>query len=419
MSSLFAKASRFFSKLRDDQSGSVLVYTALAMPVLLGVAGLSVDVALWHAQKRLVQTAADSAAVAGALELMRRQDAPDYGAAALHDAETNGYNAAAGDAITVNYPPASGGYAGQTDAVEVTITRPIDGFLSGIVFSGMAQVSGRAVASADINDTCVWALDPSSSAAVQVAGNAQVNLGCGLFVNSSDSEALKQNGASCLDTAKIKLVGDYSGNCITPQPKVGATPVRDPLESLQPPSVGACDHNGKTKVNQSGDGPLYPGVYCGDIQITGNIDVDFQPGLYILKGGGLSIASQSTVTGDGVTFYFTEESGNSDGISITGGATVTLSAPTSGDFAGVLFFQDRAAPAGTEHKFTGGSSQNLTGIMYFPNQDVKFAGGSALSASAAMLVAYNITFTGGAYVGQFEGTALESNEQLIQAKVVE
>lgn len=55
-------------------SGGVLIYGALAMPILLGATGLSTDVALWYSHKRIIQSAADSAAVAGALEVMRTAD---------------------------------------------------------------------------------------------------------------------------------------------------------------------------------------------------------------------------------------------------------------------------------------------------------------------------------------------------------
>ena len=59
------------SGLWKGRAGGVLVYVAIAAPVLIGLAGASVDIGLWYASKRLAQSAADSAAMAAALESVR------------------------------------------------------------------------------------------------------------------------------------------------------------------------------------------------------------------------------------------------------------------------------------------------------------------------------------------------------------
>ncbi len=48
-----------------------MIYAAFALPVLLAVSGLAVDLGLWYVDKRVTQTAADSAAISSALEVMR------------------------------------------------------------------------------------------------------------------------------------------------------------------------------------------------------------------------------------------------------------------------------------------------------------------------------------------------------------
>ncbi len=70
-------ASQSLKRFWKERSGGVLIYTALAVPVLLGAAGLAVDAGLWYANKRVVQAAADAGAVAGALEIMRLNQDPD------------------------------------------------------------------------------------------------------------------------------------------------------------------------------------------------------------------------------------------------------------------------------------------------------------------------------------------------------
>ena len=52
--------------LHRDRSGAALVWFALTVPVLLGMAGVGVDAALWFMDRRIGQTASDSGAIAGA-----------------------------------------------------------------------------------------------------------------------------------------------------------------------------------------------------------------------------------------------------------------------------------------------------------------------------------------------------------------
>jgi len=62
------KAPNALQRLRDDQSGVVLVLTTLALVVLLGFAALSIDVGNQFAHRRKAQGAVDASALAGAIE---------------------------------------------------------------------------------------------------------------------------------------------------------------------------------------------------------------------------------------------------------------------------------------------------------------------------------------------------------------
>ncbi len=57
----------------NRQSGYGLIFAALGMVALLGAAGLSVDMGYLRYQRRLLQSAADSAALAGAAQLGARR----------------------------------------------------------------------------------------------------------------------------------------------------------------------------------------------------------------------------------------------------------------------------------------------------------------------------------------------------------
>ncbi len=396
-----------------------MIYMAVLAPVIFGFAGLSVDIGYWYANARMAQNAADSAAIAASLEVLRSNGDSDLvNAAAVTQASNSGFSTSSGDSVVVNYPPASGPNAGSPDFVEVVITRPAQTFFAQVLYQGQTNITARAVAKAASTDTCVWALNPSTAGAVTVSGAAEVELSCGVYVNSTNGNALRQMGSGCLTASKINVVGGYSVNCASPEPISGVIAAVDPLAALPPPATGSCDYNGNVTVSGGQNRTLTPGTYCGNIQINGNATVTFDAGLYVMNGGGLRISGQATVSGVEVSFYLTENSGTSDSITINGGAVVSFSAASDGPLPGILFYQNRNAPSNVTHRFNGGAEMNLDGTLYFPNQDLQFAGGSDLQNSAAVIIADTVKFTGNTEV-DIDTTVGDANPLLSEATLVE
>jgi hypothetical protein len=144
---------------------------------------------------------------------------------------------------------------------------------------------------------------------------------------------------------------------------------------------------------------LDPGVYCGGLSLSGGANVTLNPGTYIMDGGTFSISGNSTISGAGVTIVLTSSSGSDYAtVSIAGGAHVNLSAPTSGNMAGLAFFQDRNAPSGVHNDFNGGETMNIEGAIYMPKQTVNFAGGTNTGNGCTQIVADEIAFKGNANV---------------------
>ena len=52
-----------------DERGVVVVWVALLLPLLLGLAAFTVDISAWYEEHRQLQTAVDAAALAGARDL--------------------------------------------------------------------------------------------------------------------------------------------------------------------------------------------------------------------------------------------------------------------------------------------------------------------------------------------------------------
>ncbi len=406
--------------LRDNR-GAVLIYTALAAPVFIGMVGLSVDVAGWQAQKRQLQSIADAAAIGGALERIRSGTSASVEPAALIDATNNGYSASLDD-IVVNHPPKSGPRKDVGDSVEVIVRRPTPTLFSHLFMPNTAFVSARAVAVGDLNDTCIWALNQTAQSAVKVSGAAVVDLACGIFDNSNDPDALTQTGSGCLSASNIKTVGGFGADCVSVEPVTNANPITDPLEHLQQPSnQPSCTNSSNITVNSGESLTLDPCVYTGKINVISDGTVHFNPGLYVMDGAGISFGAQSTVTGTGVHFYLTENNGNADSFDISAGADVTLVAGTTDDYgmAGILIYHDRNAPTNVTHNLTGSATMDLEGILYFPTTDVKYAGGTSFDTNASMIIADEVEITGNTNLGDFDGSATQANTLLIEAWLAE
>jgi hypothetical protein len=131
---------------------------------------------------------------------------------------------------------------------------------------------------------------------------------------------------------------------------------------------------------------------------SGAGSIIFNAGTYILLGGGLRISGAVNMTGTGVTFYNTQGSGYTYGpISISGASSSTLSAPTTGSLAGILFFQDRTIGSPAASGITGASNDNFVGALYFPTSALSYSGAS--NGQYTILVAKTLTFSGAASIG--------------------
>ena len=95
---------------------------AITLPVVVGAAGLGVEAGKWYMMKRQAQTAADTGAFAGALELAAGTTSKAK-PAARQEAARNGFPEGGDVTVTVNIPPTSGSHVGNTKAVEVIVTR--------------------------------------------------------------------------------------------------------------------------------------------------------------------------------------------------------------------------------------------------------------------------------------------------------
>ncbi len=380
---------------------------ALALVGLLAFMALAVDVGFLRYEKRLLQTAADAAAIAGAAELSYG----DVTSAANADSTANGFtNGSNGVIVTVNNPPLSGAHVGDSNYVEAVVSRTAATFFAKSFGVSSTQITARAVAHLGSANNCIYALSPTSGSTLEVVSHATLISQCGIIVESSGGNAFSCKTPSTVSAPYIGIVGSFGGGCPTPANTTTgiATPTpSDPLAYLPKPTVGACTFSGRQTYNpttspKSSPTVLNPAVYCGGIRIQSGAYVVFNPGVYILTSskspGGLNIDIGSNVSTNtssspyGVTFYNYGPSGSITFtmISYTAGQSMSLIAPTTGTYQGILFFQNPGDTASAQ--IIGMSSDNtvLQGTYYLPTAAVivDFDG----TVSYNPIVAYTIEF---------------------------
>lgn len=388
---------QFLSAFLRDTSGNYAIIGALMSPVLIGAAGLATEGGLWYHTHQTLQGAADSAALSAAARYGLNTNA-NLNVQADSVVSTYGYvNGSSGTVVTVNRPASTGAYTGNSKSVEVIVTYQQARLLSSIYNTGPVTITGRAVALPGSNGTgCVLSLNATASGGVTSQGSTAVDLSqCSLYDNSSSSSALVNGGSATINAESVNVAGSISGGAgitTTNGVNVGVSPASDPYANVPEPPVGPCDYNNKTYKNTV---TINPGVYCNGIQLNAGAVVTLNPGVYVIDRGSLQIAGGATFQGTGVTIFFTSSTGsNYADARINGGATVAITAPNSGTYAGIAMFGDRDMPAGTSFKFNGGAGQVLDGAVYIPKGAIEYAGGSNVNVNCTQVIGDTISFVG-------------------------
>jgi Flp pilus assembly protein TadG len=428
----FHSLNRAVVAFARDRSGAATLTLAITFTMLVGFAALGTEVAEWYSIRRTMQGAADSAAYSAATAKWNGASTAAFTSEAKSVTAGYGFtDEVAGAVITVNNPPASGSHTADSNAVEVLISRPQPLQLARMFLSGPPTLNTRAVATVNLGgNACVLALDRSDVTDVSDNGNTTLNFNnCNLWVNSPSNSALNLVGQATINANAAFIAGNYttSGQAslnTTAGTFTGAAPANDPYADKAIPSYSGCDQNNYS-LNGSGNNrpsaSFAPSnssgvmVFCHGLSVSGGATVDFAPGTYIINGGNFSVTGNSTINGmGGVTIILTGSGNDYATASIAGGSNINITAPSSGPLAGLAFFQDRNAPqpnnGNAPNSFTGGTTQNITGAVYFPSQGVTFNGGTSTGgAQCTQLVALTITFNGNAdFNNNCQGTGVRA-----------
>jgi hypothetical protein len=237
-------------------------------------------------------------------------------------------------------------------------------------------------------------LAPSGSS-VTLSGTTQVTAVNGsIVIDSTSSSSVVSSGSPSITTPTLDLSGRilYSGtnpNKATVT-NYNQTSTADPLSSIPAPSSSGMTVQSSSAIDLSGTSSrtLNPGVYNGGINLSGSSSITLNPGVYYINGGGINMSGATDITGSGVFIYST----GGGTINLSGTSGIKLSPMTSGTYAGITMFQDRADTNSVS--MSGGSDINNSGTFYFPSATLNLSGSSGVANFGSQFIVNKIAFSG-------------------------
>jgi Putative Flp pilus-assembly TadE/G-like len=392
--------------LSQDESGVVAVVMALALTAVIGMAGLAIDIAMWYRSNRAMQNAADSAAIAAALNGTNSyQD--EAKAIAARYGFVDGVNGVAVTALNNQACP-----DGATDCFLVTVAQnSVPRLFSQVIGNFSASLGGSAMAgNSQTHSYCLLALASSGTdPAILTNGAPKADLtGCSLMsntgatchghnLNATYGDAHETNdGCGITEASNVSTVADpYSSLASNvPADNCGGSYPQEPTKKKGTALPATNQWSGAKTLAATQQ-------ICGDLQLTGITTLTTaSPGsVLVIYNGRLDTNgfTLQTAAGSALTIIFSGSAGSYTHAP-TGGGTLDFPAPTSGTWKGIAIYQDPALTTGVDISAAGNSpTWDITGVVYLPHSSVTFSGAvnkSSNGASCFELVVDNITING-------------------------
>lgn len=363
-------------RIRQDESGQVLVMTLLAMTLLLAFMALALDVGVLFRAKRNMQIAADAAAIAAALDYHHTASLTSAKAMGQTAATNNGVtNGVGGATVAINLPPAYGPYSSLGGSAEAIVIQPNPTVFMGLFNHSSVSVATRAVAGPVAGQSCIYLMNTTGtdlsvqgSSTITAPGGAQT---CGIYVNSTSNNSVQVTGqGNTINTAYVATVGQLSANgnsntIPTPTTHIATTQTPPSAASYYYPdpstltcsaptggtvTVGGNGANSITynvlsgtvtpsnTLNATYNGSTYVvpyACYSGNVMLQGTSGspLILNPGLYVFSGQYVDVGSYvgSPTATSAVTLDI-----NSGSVTVNPTTSLYLSAPTSGAYDGAV-----------------------------------------------------------------------------------
>jgi len=384
-----------------SEKGQALILIAFGIVALVGFTALSIDGGRVFSDRRHAQNAADTAALAAALANTKGDP---YDTAGYQRAASNGYddNGTTND-VTVSAVNTSPGVCPSTGK-EITVT------IVSHVSTTFARVLGRseivnkvkAIArSCDLtpskplyagtsiyatkNGSCNGAnassLLMSGSGHLQVwggdLGSASTDPSCVNFKGGQTELKKQESGTACADIVTGALSGGTFKN-VQGNDGCGAIEYG---QSFDPPPADlgiTCSGNATVSGNT-----MSPGNYTGSFP-PNNIAI-LNPGTYCINGD-FQVNGGQKLTGIGVTIVMKNGT-----LKWNGSSEVVLSAPTVGNYKGLLIYappSNSYATGNNEINIDGSGNAKITGTILAQNLPCYFAGSGQLQKQVLQFICY-------------------------------
>jgi len=404
-----------------QQKGQALVLIALGIVALVAITALAIDGGNAFSERRQAQNAADTAALAGALEKIQDYPTSDgdiynFNTAALNLAALNNFNNnGTTNTVVVHNPPVAGcngvvgPYVGNNEYIQVIINNSVTTFFAQVVGITQTQSCVEAVARAKTSSrgplffgNTVVGLDPNGTS-FQAQSNAQhwTIKGGGIFANNNALD--KHSNVTFPDGDCVTAVGTVSGF-----PCGGSGGNADlkfafpddiiPLLPPIPPCSGTAYKGADNKFHEQsgheGLGSTLPGSFSLD-------DYPFSPGLYCITSANAGNI-HDTVTGSEVTFFVNDDNFS---IKFNCGGAFSVQAPTTGIYKGVLMFSNITpssyySPPTCSQSFEirGNGSTPIVGTIFMPSACIDWRGNGDGLADRSQLIGFQVSSNGNANV---------------------
>ncbi len=433
-------------QIRTSERGQILVLLVLAMIGMLGLTALAVDGGMVYADRRYMQSAADAATLAGAgrvgdgIEALDMDDL-QWNCTALNSSITAAYQDTKDKAATNDFVIAKNtnlGTGENNHGVKITCSQTgkyvdvavmltsdtttsfVQMFTGGPMRNTVTSVTrvepginaGGNYAIVSLSKYCGNNKNvPTSFGGTKLSGTTDVKVVTGgIWSNSCldasggpDVTVTEANGTtirpnSVLYHSTFTYTPPGSGTLDpSPAPTSAYHPLTDVLLPSPAPNCNKVDTDAYDSKHNV-EGTLAPGNYS-DLSFKG--PTVLEAGLYCISGT-VSMNANASVSGDGITIYYTGTS-----ITINGGANTSLRAPNwepvnviqpvKGAIEDLLIYISPDVKA--DVTINGTSDSYFSGTIYGPTSNVLIAGNATIgheTIAEMALIAYRVDLTGAA-----------------------
>lgn len=245
----------------------------------------------------------------------------------------------------------------------------------------------------DVSSAGLVVLNLTADDALSMTGNSSIRVpAAAVYVNSNSERAVRTVGTATLDTPEMYIVGvpSFGGSSgCTGTVKRSSAPYVDPYNPFAIPSYAGMVDRGGVSIRSNSSMTLQPGRYSGGILVTGQANLTFSPGVYLVENG-LDIRSGS-VNGSGVTIIVM-----SGIFKISGTSQLRLTPPATGMTAGITLAMSPENES--EMTLVGGSEVDIHGSIYARKSLLTLTGNSSVSTQGPtmgdLVVADRVRLTG-------------------------